>query len=97
LDSIKNLKKNNEVLVPLGGGSFVKARITDVKKVVIGLGADVAVKRTIPDAQTDIEKRISELEKVRADQTERLQIALSKVEELTPKVQEILAKARKEG
>jgi prefoldin alpha subunit len=97
LDQIKDLEKENEVLVPIGGGSFIKAKIIDLEKVVVGLGAEVAVKKTIPDAKVDIEKRIEELEKVRGEHTERLQFVLGKIEELTPKVQEILAKAQKEG
>jgi prefoldin alpha subunit len=97
LDQIKDLKKDNEVLVPIGAGSFVRARIIDVEKVVVGLGADVSVKKDIPAAKVDLENRIKEMEKLRAEQSEKLQFVLSKIEELTPKVQEILTKLQKEG
>ena len=96
LDEIKGQGKKNEILVPIGADSFVSARIIDTKKVIIGLGADVAVKKPIPGARKDLETRLKELEGVRGEISEKLGMLLDRVEELTPQVQGILAGARGE-
>ena len=43
LEGIEKEKKGTELFVPIGGGSYVKAKLETSKKVVVGVGADVAV------------------------------------------------------
>ena len=98
LDEIKETKKNSDVFVPIGLDSFIKAKITDPENVIVGIGADVAVKKTIEDAKKDIESRITELEKVKADNASNLEQVVSKLRELEPSVQSIISQApKKEG
>lgn len=98
LDEIKDVDKNNEVLVPIGMDSFIKARITDPKHVIVGIGASVAVKKTVEDAKEDVGKKIAELEKVKAYQTSNLEKLVSKLVELEPTVQSIVSQTTgKEG
>ncbi|MEE9474888.1 MAG: prefoldin subunit alpha [Candidatus Hydrothermarchaeaceae archaeon] len=95
LDEIKDTNKNNEMLVPIGGDTFIKASIIDPENVIVGVGASVAVKKTIGDAKEDIEDKIAELEKVRADHTSNLEKLISKLRELEPSVQSIVSQAVK--
>ena len=37
LDQLKDVDKDSEALVPIGGGSFVKARIVDNKTVIVDI------------------------------------------------------------
>jgi prefoldin alpha subunit len=98
LDEIKGTKKGSEIFVPIGIDSFLKAKITDSQNVVVGIGAGVAVKKTIDEAKSDTEKRIAELEKVKANNTSNLESVISKLRELEPSVQSIVAKTgKKEG
>ena len=98
LDEIKGTKKNNDIFVPIGIDSFLKAKITDSENVVVGIGAGVAVKKTIDEAKKDTEKRIAELEKVKANNTSNLEAVISKLKELEPSVQNIVAQTgKKEG
>jgi prefoldin alpha subunit len=98
LDEIKGTKKNSDIFVPIGPDSFIKAKITDPENVIVGIGADVAVKKTIEDAKKDIESRITELEKVKADNASNLEQVVSKLRELEPSVQSIISQAtKKEG
>lgn len=97
LDSIKALKKKNEILVPIGAGSFVNARIIDTDKVIIGLGADVAVKKKIQDAKADIEGRMKKLEEVQNQNIEKLQLITQKIQELAPQVERIISSKKEEG
>jgi prefoldin alpha subunit len=97
LDCIKSLSKENEVLVPIGADSFVEAKITDTKRVIVGLGANIAAKKSVEDAKVDLEKRIRQLEETRNKSTDGLQKLLAKIEELTPKVEQIISRMQKEG
>lgn len=65
LTGVKAEKKGVEALVPIGGGSFVRARIDDNERVIVGIGADVSVEKTIEEAVKDFEGRLGELERTR--------------------------------
>jgi prefoldin alpha subunit len=97
LSMIGEMPEDNEILVPMGGDSFTRARITDRERVIVGVGSNVAVGKSIPEALEDIGKRVAELEKIRDERTAALQKSLKKLEELSPKVQSILSQLAKEG
>ena len=56
-------KESNLIFVPIGGGSYVKARLEETDKIVYGVGAGIAIEKTIKDAKEDIAVRIAELNK----------------------------------
>lgn len=63
LDGIEKEKENAELLVPIGGSSYVKVKIADTNKVIIGLGAGVSIEKTLPEAKVALKERLDELEK----------------------------------
>jgi prefoldin alpha subunit len=98
LDEIKGTEKNSESLIPIGADSFIKAKMTDPENVIVGIGSDVAVKKTVEDAKKDIENRIAGLEKVKKDQISNLEKLISRLGELEPSVRDIVAQTtKKEG
>ncbi len=97
LDKMKDLGEENEILVSLGGESFVRAKIIDREKVIVGLGSNVAVGKSIGDTMVDLEDQAKELEKLKTERTKQLQGALRKLEELTPMVQRVVTGLAKEG
>lgn len=67
-ETIEGLKKEEVgtlILVPIGGGSYAKARIDDTKNLIVGIGADVSTEKDVNSAQEDVGTRILELEKAR--------------------------------
>jgi prefoldin alpha subunit len=56
--------EGQELLVPIGAGSFVHAKMADPDKVIIGLGAGVSVEKSFADSKGIIQSRRTELEKV---------------------------------
>ena len=64
IQSIKTLdeKSESETLVPMGIGSFVKAKILPNQKIVLNLGAGVAVEKDKDSALNYLESRIKEME-----------------------------------
>ena len=63
LDGLEKEKENAELLVPIGGNSYVKAKISDTNKVIVGIGAGVSVEKTLQEAKTMLKERLDELEK----------------------------------
>lgn len=63
LDGIEKEKENAELLVPIGGSSYVKVKLADSNKVIVGIGAGVSVEKTVQEAKTALKERLDELEK----------------------------------
>ena len=63
LDGVEKEKENAEILVPIGGGSYVKMKLASSDKVVVGIGAGVSVEKQVPEAKAMLKERLDELEK----------------------------------
>ena len=72
-------EKGKPLLVPIGGGSFVKAQISTTETMVVGMGAGVSVEKPRDEAKETIEKRISELEKSRNTLEQQLSQVLERM------------------
>ncbi len=76
LEGIEQEKENAEMLVPIGGSSYVQVKLANTDKVIVGLGAGVSVEKTLPDAKATIKERLDELEKtLQSAQTQFSQVA----------------------
>ena len=63
LDGIDKEKENAELLVPIGGGAYVKVKLEDTNKIIVGMGAGVSIEKTLVEAKTTLKERLDELEK----------------------------------
>jgi prefoldin alpha subunit len=76
LDGIEKEKENSEILVPIGGSAYVKVKLADASKVIVGLGAGVSIEKTLPEAKITLKERLDELEKtMNAAQNQFTQVA----------------------
>ncbi len=62
LINLKETKKNQKILVPIGAGNFVYASIEDGEKVITTIGAGVHNERSLPEAIENIKEKKSEIE-----------------------------------
>jgi len=90
LDSLKEAKKGDEILVPIGSGSFIKGQIKDKENVIIGIGARISVEKKVSETKKILKEREKDvkdtLEKLRSGATE----ANKKLMELNSKSEEII-------
>jgi len=63
LESVEKEKEDTELLVPIGGGSYLKAKVAAPDKVVVGIGAGVSVEKTLQEAKAIVKERLEEVEK----------------------------------
>jgi len=54
-------KEGDELLVPIGGSSFVFAKVAANEKAIVGIGTGVSVERSLDEAIKTMEDRSSEL------------------------------------
>ncbi len=87
-------KKNAQLFVPIGGGSYVKAKLESADKVVVGIGADVTVERTMKVARENLENRMAELEKTRTSLGQQFAQVVGKIREDRTRLEELTAKLR---
>ena len=58
LKDFENLKNNNEILIPLGADSLMFAKVADSSKVILNIGAGLALEEEIDDAIDKLSSRI---------------------------------------
>jgi prefoldin alpha subunit len=81
LEGTKEKDQDTDTLLPIGSGSFLKAKLADPKKVMIGVGAGVIIEKPIEDSMKDLRLRSSDLEKARASVTQQLAQVLGQAED----------------
>jgi len=64
LDEVKG-QKGKDILVPLGSGVLIKAKLEDDEKVIVNIGSNVLVDRTVEETKKIINEQIKELNEVK--------------------------------
>ncbi len=62
IDGIRDAKDGEEMIIPIGGGTFIRGTITDAKNVISSVGADIAVTKDVASAKKSIEEHIKSAE-----------------------------------
>jgi prefoldin alpha subunit len=64
IETMKNLAGDSDspVLLPLGGGTMVRAKVSDPEKILVNIGSDVVIQRTNGEAITFLQEKITEME-----------------------------------
>jgi len=94
LDGLEKEKKGAQLFVPIGGGSYVKAKLETTNNIVVGIGANVAVERSLKETKVDFEARIDELEKTREAMGQQLNQVVGRMQENRSTMEEVSAKLR---
>ncbi|UCE29548.1 MAG: prefoldin subunit alpha [Candidatus Bathyarchaeota archaeon] len=92
LDGLQKVKKNASLLVPVGGGSYVKARLEGTDKMIVGIGANVAVEKTMKAAKEKTGARMTDLEKTRTSLQQQMAQVVEKIQNNRSLLQELTAK-----
>jgi prefoldin alpha subunit len=80
LGDLKDVEPDSNLLVPVGGGVFMNARLGDLGKVIVGIGADVSVEMEYGKALEDVGGRLQEMEKAQESVQEQLGQVLGQLE-----------------
>lgn len=89
LEGVEKEKTDAPMFVPIGGGSYVKAKLENTDTVIVGIGAGVAVEKTLTEAKTILDERTKELEKTRANLQAQFGQVLNRVREDRARLEEL--------
>lgn len=89
LEGLEKEKPDVPLFVPIGGGSYIKAKLESPDKIVFGVGAGVAIEKTFVEAKEKIKGRIEEMEKSRASMEQQLEQVLERIRMDREKLQEM--------
>ena len=81
LESLEKEKENSELLVPIGGTSYIRAKLDNPDKIIVGIGAGVSIEKTRQEAKETIKKRLEDLEKARASTQQQFAQVAEKINE----------------
>jgi prefoldin alpha subunit len=92
LEGLEKEKMDAPLFIPIGGGSYIEANLGSEDKVIVGIGAGVAIERTIKEAKDNVSSRIAELEKTRISLEQQLSQVIEKIQDNRAQLQELSAK-----
>jgi prefoldin alpha subunit len=97
--TIQNITSEAEVesLMPMGIGVYVKTMVPPIKKLLVNLGAGVAVEKSREDALNYVEARIKEYEvAARQLEAQRQEIAM-RMDQLQSQINQMIRAAQQHG
>lgn len=97
IESMKSLsqKPESETLVPIGIGTYVYTKISSNSKIVLSIGAGVAVEKDFPSAINYLEAHIKEIEIALQDNAAKKQDAAARLEQGREQVNQLMQAASK--
>ena len=95
IESIKSLnqKPESETLVPIGMGTYVQTKILSNTKIVMNIGAGIAVEKDFPSAINYLEARIKEVEVALQDTVVKKQDAAGRLEQGKAQINQLMQSA----
>ena len=94
---LSGLPEGEEVLLPLGGDTLIRARTTGDEKALVGIGSGVLLEHGFGEAVEMLEIRIKEMDTVRKKMLHNLQQLQLLVEQEQQKLQQYLHQANHLG
>jgi prefoldin alpha subunit len=94
LEGLEKESEKSELLVPIGGTSYVRARLENPNKIIVGMGAGVSVEKTREEAKEIIKKRLEDLEKTRASVQQQFAQVAEKINQDRERADAVVATMR---
>ena len=96
LESLEKEKENSELLVPIGGTSYIKAKLDNPDKIIVGIGAGVSLEKSRQEAKDVIKNRLEELEKARTATRQQFVQVADRINKDRERFETLVAAARGE-
>jgi prefoldin alpha subunit len=97
LNTLEAEQEGSELLVPVGGNSYIKARLDNSKSLIVGMGAGVSVEKTFAESKEILKNRQEDLEKTRTSMQQQFVQVVDKTKELRDSIESLVEKMRGEA
>jgi prefoldin alpha subunit len=94
LDGVEKEKQGAEILVPIGGSSYIKVKLANTDKVVVGMGAGVSIEKTLPEAKEIVKERLGKLETTMASAQQQFAQIAQRINSGRTRLERLLATVR---
>ena len=95
LEKLNSTDTGTEILLPIGGSTFINATATNTSKVLFDIGGGIVTEKNSEDAIKKIDNRIEELQKTQERLMEMIQNIQAEATETYAKAQKLLAEQEK--
>ena len=92
VEKLNNLEKGSEILLPIGGSTFINATTNDTSKVLFDIGSGIITEKKSEDAIKKIDKRIEDLQKTQEKLMQMIQNIQAETSEIYSKAQKLMEK-----
>ena len=89
LDEFKDIKQGKEILVPVVGGIFAKAELKESKELIVNIGSDTAVTKSVDDVKNMLNKQVEGMQNTQQKLIENLQEFSIKAKDIENKLTEL--------
>jgi len=98
LQSINEIEKSKEeILFPIGSEAYTFGKVIDKKKVIVEIGANVALEKTVEEGKKILDKRRLEIENALNTVQKNIIEISSGLEQLGPEIEELAKTLEKES
>ena len=94
LEKLNGVKDESELLLPIGGGAFINAKIMNSSKTLYDVGEGIVVEKSIEDAINKIDIRIKELQQTEEKISTMAQQIQNELNNTSNIVETLLAKSK---
>ena len=94
LEGLEKENEKSELLVPIGGTSYVRAKLDNPDRVIVGMGAGVSVEKTRQEAKGIIKKRQQDLDKARTSVQQQFAQVAERISQDRERIEALVAAAR---
>ena len=94
LGGLEKENEKSELLVPIGGTSYIRAKLDNPDKIIVGMGAGVSVEKTRQEAKEIIKKRQQDLDKAKTSVQQQFAQVAEKINQDRERIEALVAAAR---
>lgn len=94
LEGLEREDEKSELLVPIGGTSYIRAKLDNPDRVIVGMGAGVSVEKTRQEAKEIIKKRQQDLDKARISVQQQFAQVAERISQDRERIEALVAMAR---
>ena len=94
LEQLKNIEEESEVLLPIGGSTYIDAKAKQTSKVLFDIGSGIVTEKTCDDAIKKIEKRVESLQQAQEKLNSMAEQIQSDAAEVSNKAQKLLSQEK---
>jgi prefoldin alpha subunit len=95
LGDLKNIKVDNEIMIPLGSGCFVEGKITNKKNVLMSPGSNLMFEKDLKSAKEGIAEKRDEIEKMIKDIQKKINDVAQEINHIGAELEKMATEAQK--